>query len=460
MSAYSLENKLYAFVGFDSNCQPEKLCGNLLSDAGMILEKSFPISLASTDTTVHYVVMIDLSTSMQKHIGSINRLIDGLAEAGTQKAVFSVLTFGDRLEVVSEKIEGPDKLREVVRNLQYNEVLTDPYEGIDRAVDYLSTAPRVSGELVNLVLVTDGAIYLGDIPAEQRQTTETEKAQKTSEKIENSPEIILHTICVGEWDEPAYQTFSKGTGVDIQVKGSEPYLSAQELVKFVNDLYMLNFNHYDEEPRFDVRLQFVGEEDGMMLTLNSERKSVPVIGAGQPEEEESTDPAPSDIQGGEESDAAQAEDMPKEEDEKSGCIDRVYIIIFLTAAIVLLITAIAFFIVKKEKAKEKTESGASKVWNIHMKIEVLSGNLRNMERQICLQDQLMIGRSRTCDLVWSDKCVSRKNSRIYIKDQTIYIEDLNSKEGTALGGMRLHAPNPLRSGDMISIGTVCFILRF
>ena len=65
-----------------------------------------------------------------------------------------------------------------------------------------------------------------------------------------------------------------------------------------------------------------------------------------------------------------------------------------------------------------------------------------------------------CDLVWSDRCVSKKNSRIYIKDQTIYIEDLNSKEGTVLGGMRLYAPNPLRSGDVISIGAVSFILRF
>lgn len=460
LSAYCLEKKLYTFVGFAPDCQPEKLDGNKLSGAGIIEEKSSPVSLASTDTTVHYVMMIDLSTSMRNYIGMVNRLIDGLAEAGAQKVVFSVLTFGDKLEVVSEKLDEPDKLREVVQNLQYNAMLTDPYEGIGNAIDYLSTVPCVRGELVNLVLVTDGAIYLGDISVEQRRTIEAEKAQKTLEKIENTPEIILHTLCVGEWEELAYQTFSKGTGVDISVNGSEPYLSAQELVKFVNDLYRLDFYHDGEEPRFDIRLQFVGEEDGMRLSLNSERKSVPVIGAEQPETEEGGDSAPSDPQDGNEADTAETGNVLQEKDEKSVCIDRADIIVFMTVAIVLLIAAIVIYVMKRERIREKTESLAAQTWNIHMKIEVLSGNIRNMEKQICLQDQILIGRSRMCDLVWSDRCVSKKNSRIYIKDQTIYIEDLNSKEGTALGGMRLYAPNPLRSGDVISIGAVSFILRF
>ena len=115
---------------------------------------------------------------------------------------------------------------------------------------------------------------------------------------------------------------------------------------------------------------------------------------------------------------------------------------------------------KHREGQQGDDEGQVKDHGADISPEELSGNIRNMEKQICLQDQILIGRSRMCDLVWSDRCVSKKNSRIYIKDQTIYIEDLNSKEGTALGGMRLYAPNPLRSGDVISIGAVSFILRF
>lgn len=115
---------------------------------------------------------------------------------------------------------------------------------------------------------------------------------------------------------------------------------------------------------------------------------------------------------------------------------------------------------KHREGQQGDDEGQVKDHGADISPEELSGNIRNMEKQICLQDQILIGRSRMCDLVWSDRCVSKKNSRIYIKDQTIYIEDLNSKEGTVLGGMRLYAPNPLRSGDVISIGAVSFILRF
>ena len=95
-----------------------------------------------------------------------------------------------------------------------------------------------------------------------------------------------------------------------------------------------------------------------------------------------------------------------------------------------------------------------------MRLEVLFGTPVGGSGTLYLTDELIIGSSSRCDLRWQDKDISPENTRIFLKEQMVYIEDLGSACGTALGGMRLHAPNRLRSGDEISIGSVRFVLRF
>ena len=65
-----------------------------------------------------------------------------------------------------------------------------------------------------------------------------------------------------------------------------------------------------------------------------------------------------------------------------------------------------------------------------------------------------------CDIVLQDSCVSPVNTRIVFKDGMIYVEDMNSASGTAIGGMKIQGLNRLRSGDVLSIGEVEFCLKF
>ena len=95
-----------------------------------------------------------------------------------------------------------------------------------------------------------------------------------------------------------------------------------------------------------------------------------------------------------------------------------------------------------------------------MKLEVYSGNCISRGITLYLTDILTIGSSPQCNLRFDNPDVDPIHSRIVLKDQIIYIEDLNSKEGTFLGGMRIQGQNRLRSGDVISIGEVEFCLRF
>ena len=57
-----------------------------------------------------------------------------------------------------------------------------------------------------------------------------------------------------------------------------------------------------------------------------------------------------------------------------------------------------------------------------------------------------------------DRETAPRHSRIFFREGYLYIEDLGTKNGTVLGGMRLYAPNRLRSGDEITVGETT--LRF
>lgn len=88
-----------------------------------------------------------------------------------------------------------------------------------------------------------------------------------------------------------------------------------------------------------------------------------------------------------------------------------------------------------------------------IRINVERGRCLTRERSLYLVHELIIGRSNECDLVFDEPELADRNSRILMRDNEIYLEDLGSSKGTSIGGMRIYAPNRLRSGDVISIGT-------
>jgi pSer/pThr/pTyr-binding forkhead associated (FHA) protein len=55
--------------------------------------------------------------------------------------------------------------------------------------------------------------------------------------------------------------------------------------------------------------------------------------------------------------------------------------------------------------------------------------------------------------------VSRHHARITVNDGSATIEDLESKNGSFIGGVRVNAPTPLRPGDTIRIGPFTLIFR-
>lgn len=140
----------------------------------------------------------------------------------------------------------------------------------------------------------------------------------------------------------------------------------------------------------------------------------------------------------------------------TGGINRMVIGAIIAAALLVVVLVVVLIIRSRKRA------GASrKNAGIAMKLEVISGHCKNPDKTYLLRDQITIGSSSSCDLIFMDKDIAPENARIFIQDQFIYIENTDPKaNNTCLGGMRIYAPNRLRSGDEISIGSARFTFRF
>lgn len=66
-----------------------------------------------------------------------------------------------------------------------------------------------------------------------------------------------------------------------------------------------------------------------------------------------------------------------------------------------------------------------------------------------------IGRSKDCDIVLPDQCVSRYHATMQLLEPgEFYLVDLNSYNGSFINGRRVREISRLHSGDRLSIGQI------
>jgi hypothetical protein len=69
---------------------------------------------------------------------------------------------------------------------------------------------------------------------------------------------------------------------------------------------------------------------------------------------------------------------------------------------------------------------------------------------------LVIGRADNSEITIEDSFASGRHARLYDREGVVYIEDLNSTNGTYVNGRRLGAQQVLRPQDRIRIGDTEF----
>jgi pSer/pThr/pTyr-binding forkhead associated (FHA) protein len=72
----------------------------------------------------------------------------------------------------------------------------------------------------------------------------------------------------------------------------------------------------------------------------------------------------------------------------------------------------------------------------------------------------VIGRQRKNDCCLPLAFVSRQHCRFLRQEDQVILQDLESYNGTYLNGQRILGPTPLRHGDELSMGPVCFRVAF
>lgn len=141
--------------------------------------------------------------------------------------------------------------------------------------------------------------------------------------------------------------------------------------------------------------------------------------------------------------------------------DKTAMVIFcgVCAAVALIAVLLAVWAVRKKGGQRGGDSKAAAP-GIPLKLEIYSGRCRNTSALLTLSDCLTIGSGAGCDIIFDNPEVAEENSRIKLADGQVYIEDLDSPQGTTLDGMRFQGRNKLRGGEVISIGPVAFCVSF
>ncbi|WP_411285744.1 FHA domain-containing protein [Lapillicoccus sp.] len=72
---------------------------------------------------------------------------------------------------------------------------------------------------------------------------------------------------------------------------------------------------------------------------------------------------------------------------------------------------------------------------------------------------VLIGRAPECTLVLDDEFASTRHARIFSRPEGWFVEDLDSRNGTFLGGTKLSGTAPVGVGSVLRIGRTTLELR-
>lgn len=87
-----------------------------------------------------------------------------------------------------------------------------------------------------------------------------------------------------------------------------------------------------------------------------------------------------------------------------------------------------------------------------------SGNGRDLKEGsiIPIRSDLSIGRKDNNSIILSDQHVSGNHAKIVVRNNGLFLEDLNSTNGTYLNGKKISSRIKLSNKDEIQIGTAVF----
>jgi len=468
VQAFCEDGILYAYTDITgSDAVPTSARADAGSDANF---KAAAIgSVSQLGAPVRYLFLVDVSTSMPAFKESVETFIEAVMAQAGPNAQFMLATLGEGFQVKSEFTSSADSITRQLGALAYTDRKTSLYAGILEALAYDDQSGQSEGALCNIIVVSDG------IEVDQNGPTYDE----VKSEIEDSSALI-HTFGLKAGDQKESEDALKHLGALARASYGRDYVlgsdavteqsAAQGITEFVNGLTASSFDvssFPSNGGSYPLLLSFIS--DGKVLCTAEKSVNIPAIydaalpsgtippkqgaapGDSQPQETQE----PAGTAAAQESESADTEsaDAQAAPDAAPAGGALPYLLGGIAA---LLLVGAAMIVHARRRAARK----AGPAEGIYMRLEVFKGRCRSKCRDFYLRDEIVIGRNKACAIVFADNDVAQKNSRVFVRDHVIYIEDLGSQNGTAISGMQIHAPNRLRSGDVLSIGDVSFSLKF
>ena len=406
-------------------------------------------SLAESGLPVTYYLLVDTSTSMRGAREDIRAFAESLAEQSGEGAGFGLLLFGDSFSAVLEPTEDSGAFLSALDDTAFDAQRTDLLRGILDGIEYVSSAERATGGLTGLIVISDGVPDGADGGPD---------AEEVRQRISDAQETVIHTLWINSGLAGAPQgrdlLASIGSGAHPCIeKSGGTRDAAAEIAGYTDGLSAVSFL-LETEPSAPVSGDLFfqsAEEDGGQLLYYAKLADIPVLLA----QEDFAPAAPSALpapQGSQPSSPDPSSVVSAVPESQGSAKVWAYCLGIAAALLAAACTAAVFY--KKHRRQMPGTHG------IYMRLETGAGKYAGKKTEFFLTDELTIGRSRKCDLVWKDRMTSPVHARVFLRDGLIFLEDLGSETGTFLGGMRIYQKNRLRSGDEISIGRSSFRLRF
>lgn len=88
------------------------------------------------------------------------------------------------------------------------------------------------------------------------------------------------------------------------------------------------------------------------------------------------------------------------------------------------------------------------------KIQAISGEFTGQE--ISIDRDMLVGRHQSADLVLQSAEISRKHAAFLLKEQALYVQDLNSSNGSFVNDLRIADEILLKEGDIVQFASLKF----
>lgn len=88
------------------------------------------------------------------------------------------------------------------------------------------------------------------------------------------------------------------------------------------------------------------------------------------------------------------------------------------------------------------------------KIQAITGEYAGQE--ISIDRDMLVGRHQDADVLLQSAEVSRKHAALLLKEQALWVQDLNSSNGTFVNDLRIETESPLQAGDIVQFASFKF----